>query len=398
MSIPKVQKPVTDEILTTYIARTAQANYYKVREFFAMLGVNPRGQFNHRIDIRPRDFIDLSFASGLTGQSQDTLLALTFYPLERKFIRSSIRPTFEMLRGLYAINRRYCPLCLMEFEKRGMQGVYKSIWQITDVSICDKHKTPLITQCKFCGAVQPYIDDSLVAYHCKNCGKDLGYETEQCAQASSEQLKRVSQWQALISNGIEGLADRPEIVYEVLITITLIFLLQKSKDAAINDIPQGIISRPELSRAFSLIKSGRDYFLTPFMLLKYLNCINVSVEEFFNTKVPDWFIDKLLDYLKIDYGQLCYSERNTKSQPNRRAIIRPDISPKKGRAVKATVADITYAANQLRKNNRPITYKNIAELAGISVRCINKRPDLIEAIKEIKSSSANLIKPSKELG
>jgi len=391
MSIPKVRKPVTGEILTTYIARTAQANYYKVREFFSGLGVNPRGQFNHRIDIMPRDFIDFSLASEITGQSQDALLAMTFYPLERKFIRSSIRPSFELLRGLYDMNRRFCPSCLMEFKKSDIPGVYKSIWQITDVSICDKHHTPLISHCKFCGAVQPYIDDSLADYHCNNCGKDLGYESEQCAPVSSEQLERARQWKALISNEIEGLADRPEIVYEVLITITLIFLLQNNSEAAINDIPQAIIPRGELNRAFRFIKSGNDYFLTPFMLLKYLNCINVSVEDFFNTKVPDWFIDKLLDYLKIDYGQLCYSERNTNSQPNRRAQIIADISPKKGRAVKATVADITYAANQLRKNNRPITYKNIAELAGISVRCIIKRPDIIEAIKEIMSSSANLI-------
>ena len=378
-----MQKPIAEEIFTTYIARTANANYYEVREFFAMLGVNPRVTFNHRIDIMPRDFIDFSLASEITGQTQDALLAMTFSPLEKKFIRSSIRTSFELLRGLYAMNRRFCPSCLMESEKNGQQGVYKSIWQITDVSICDRHHTPLISHCKFCGSEQPYIADSLVAYHCYNCSKDLNYKAEQSTQLSSEQLKKVSQWKFLISSEIEGITDRPEIVYEVLITVTLLFLFQKTAEAAINDISQDIISKPELSRAIRSIKSGSDYFLTPFILLRYLNFIDVSVEEFFNTKVPDWFFIKLLDYLKIDYEQLCYSGRKTKHHRN--VII--EESPKQDRISKATVESIKASAMQLRESNRPVNYKNIAELAGITVRSINRRPDLIDAIKEIKHSS-----------
>jgi hypothetical protein len=329
MRISKILKPVNEETLTTYLLRTAEANYYEMREFFALLGANPRVHFNHRIDIKPKDNLDIIRVVGYTGQSYDALMSMTFYPLENKFVRSSIRTSFELLRELYDVNRRFCPSCLMEFNENKQCGIYKRIWQITDISICDKHYTPLVSQCKFCGTKQPYIADSLVEYLCSNCGKELYYESEPSALISSEQFNRISQWQTLISSEIAGLTDRPEIVYEVLIAITLLFLLQKSPKTEINDIPQEIIPKQELYRAFEFIKFGSDYLLTPFMLLKYLNLIGLSVENFFNTKVPDWFIDKLLDYLKIDYGQLCYSERNTNCLPNRSAEIRVDISPQK---------------------------------------------------------------------
>ena len=219
-------------------------------------------------------------------------------------------------------------------------------------------------------------------YSCYNCGKKLYAQGSPNFQISSEQLIKSKEWSILIGSDIEGLTGRSEVVYEVMITITLLYLLQKSSDAPINDISQEIISRAELYRAFSFIKYGCDYFLTPFMLLRYLNSIGLSVEDFCNTRVPDWFINKLLDFLKIDYSQLCYFGRKFE-RPKKPSI---EESSKKGNVLKATVESVTNAARHLSDNNIPVTYKNIAELAGIKVRSIQRRPDFIKAIKDIKKN------------
>lgn len=384
MRFPKTLKPKNEEILSMYLQRVAKANYYNTRELIIRLGANPR-HINHRIDVSPKACLNISQAAEFTGQSVDALLSMTFYPFEKKMVRSSQRTSIELLRELYDANRRFCPDCLKEYEDIKQYGIYNRIWQITDISSCNKHHTPLISYCRTCGARQPYFADSLVVYSCYSCGKKLYAKASPNFQVTSEQLTKIKEWSTLIDSDIEGLTGRSEVVYEVMITITLLFLLQKSSEAPINDISQDIITRAELNRAFNFIKYGCDYYLTPFMLLKYLNLMGLSAEDFFNTKVPDWFINKLLDFLKVDYSQLCYAKRNTELLRKHNEDDRKKSS-NKCRVLKATVESIADAARQLRKDNRPLTYANVAELAGISKNYLKKKADFIRVIKNIKQN------------
>ena len=131
MRFPKTIQPANEEILSMYLQRVAKAKYYNTRELFIGFGVNPHSHINHRIDVAPKDFIDVSLAAQYTGQSIDALLSMSFYPLERKFVRSSHRTSFELLRELIDANRRFCPTCLKEFDDNKRYGIYNRIWQIT---------------------------------------------------------------------------------------------------------------------------------------------------------------------------------------------------------------------------------------------------------------------------
>ena len=71
---------------------------------------------------------------------QPTLKFLTLVPW------SSVLPKKQLLHKY----RSWCPLCLHEYEKSGIPIYEPLLWSISPITVCLKHKQPLLNQCPHC--------------------------------------------------------------------------------------------------------------------------------------------------------------------------------------------------------------------------------------------------------
>lgn len=68
---------------------------------------------------------------------------------------------------------RWCPECFSEILNMGDEAYFKLIWHLTAINACPIHRTPLITECEFCGCTQiSYIKNRAIGF-CQDCGKSL---------------------------------------------------------------------------------------------------------------------------------------------------------------------------------------------------------------------------------
>lgn len=385
MQFSKRLKPLDNEILTGYLMRLAKFNYWSISKTISLISKSQdiHSPNYHRIDIKPDDKIDVKQFSQYTGLDSETIYSMTFKPLEKKFVSSNVI-TRELLHSFIEFeSRRFCPKCIQQYAQKKQTGIYKLIWQIKEFKLCEIHHIPLLSSCKTCGAIQPYVSEGLAEYSCYKCGKKLYHDIAEVEFPQSfieSQRKIFNQWTYLISNKTNGLLHIPEINYEVQMVLTLLYLLNKNNDK-ITDIPIETMDRTQVTNALAFIKYAQEnYYLTPSMLFKYLGKTKYTIKDFFNTEIPKDFIDKLIQYLGINYEQLCNSGRKS---TNKRMFnkVKP---PKKDLRKKATAEKVEAAANYLLTHGQSLTYKNIAQKVGVSVQTIKNRYDLIEIINRIK--------------
>lgn len=69
---------------------------------------------------------------------------------------------------------KWCPECISEQMQSGEKVYFKVKWHISDIHICDYHKTKLISECEYCGASQTSYYSKYMWGCCRVCGISLG--------------------------------------------------------------------------------------------------------------------------------------------------------------------------------------------------------------------------------
>jgi hypothetical protein len=78
------------------------------------------------------------------------------------------RSANEVVKGF-----RWCPECFEEMLVLGDEPYFKLVWHLSVISHCPHHKTPLVSNCQFCGCGQTSYRKQCLLVQCQKCGENL---------------------------------------------------------------------------------------------------------------------------------------------------------------------------------------------------------------------------------
>lgn len=124
--------------------------------------------------------------------------------------------------------RKFCVDCLLE------KISYNLIWQIKNISICNRHNKLLSANCNSCGRFQPYLSDSLYKGSCYFCNEPLTSLTNRSHVVESDSKiqhnrKCYTNWEFLLNSDLSSLIEIHPDKSKAL-AIRLFFLLHQKED------------------------------------------------------------------------------------------------------------------------------------------------------------------------
>jgi hypothetical protein len=188
--------------------------------------------------------------------------------------------------------RCFCPMCLKE------KNCYQLLWQIKELKVCDKHGTPLTSQCPSCKQNQPYVHPSLVEVECYSCGEKLFKQDSPDSDLNTNyydaQIKKYEIWRTLLILETKLNPIGVEDKRKHLTLLILYYYNQREDDFYMFRLKT--LSNDTKSRFLSYIQKGEGYKATLAQILKVIDESGVTISEFINTKLPEKFINSVKKY------------------------------------------------------------------------------------------------------
>jgi len=279
-------KPKEGECLTSFLYRLANENECKMPnliEKIKMPGKRRGSKYTiPTLVFSPLDNYNMSKLSSFTGLAEKQLLGHTIHPYHLKFTHA-----INLLNREWETQyRRFCPCCLEE------KNYFKLIWQVKELEICLVHKVKLRHFCHKCNYLLPFADSiTVLNKQCPKCEAFLttGIKTENKSTTYlKDQQRKYEDWIYLLSKDIDS-----GIYHSLDEYLTLTYLYFISTQENIKDIPiprfRGFYNT--LINSIKTKKKNKDRSVTPLNLLRTLRHYDVRVQNFFQLKVPENFLN-----------------------------------------------------------------------------------------------------------
>ncbi|MFX3636701.1 MAG: TniQ family protein [Candidatus Pristimantibacillus sp.] len=287
---PKIKEK---ESLTGYLIRIANANDTKsFSEIGNLIKKDDVKSFNrnftYTLDVYPSDMINIQVLSNLLNVPTEKLQLHTFEPFVQLFYpETSGKMVFN--KEIDFKHRRFCKSCLKE------NGVFKFLWQVKEICICDKHLTKLEYKCEKCGSEQPYFPTDTVEYLKCNCGELLYKDPETKIMESDiidNQLRIYRDWNFIVSpqTFINIFGDSKQ--FKRKIALLLLYLTFSGKSIASRKNPY--LTRNQVKKLINIIKSNSNDYLVLGGILKSLRTLNLELDDISAKTVPMSFIKLIL--------------------------------------------------------------------------------------------------------
>ena len=236
---------VEGESLSGYIIRSARAMNVSCKDLlkYMILNYNIHYKFkDNRINVsysRVAANIDV-FPFGMVKENN---IRFIFNKSKREIENATFKNIFDILNINYEADtdpyqmylnielvkdlRRFCPLCLKE------NGIYKLMWQLKEIEICDIHKIKLVSHCGVCDFKQKYFSSALENYRCSNCNSLLWENTnmeELKGGKLNEQIIVYNNWRFLLKyeNKLVKLIENYN--FEQSLAITMLYIAQNQEN------------------------------------------------------------------------------------------------------------------------------------------------------------------------
>ena len=251
------------------------------------------------LDILPFRFLNKTGFCAMIDKTSEEIEKMTFSNLFAKFNYpySIDQSKYGAVLSNKIINdfRRFCPICLKE------EGIYKLLWQIKEIEVCDIHKIKLKYTCPKCQSKQKYYSKELAEYRCYKCGHLL-WDNEQYNEPYNEGLKYYDDWRFLLDSKTVICKQIAGIDKERSLAIVCLYLIQNQENIkffhtrTVRDIIRFIKGEGEGRKA------------TFPAVLKILRKKNISLKEFSDIIVPEIYVDSLLEVnYPINKNGVCLS-------------------------------------------------------------------------------------------
>ncbi len=291
-------KPKPNESLSSFIVRVATENgisMFTIRRYITTGAQSRYKQLPifHQVDW-VHENIDMGKLSTELEVEVSDLKKYTFTPLQIYFNENGVVdiPQYKASLGKEIITnkRRYCPLCLTS------NGIYKLLWQVSSISCCNEHHIALQNKCNSCGKSLPYVFETMAVHLCVHCGDSLKlkrYISERNEFDLGEQQRKYNDWNYLLSGAFQQI--KPNL--NTIESLACLILYVSSVDSHKNSFNRRRVRYFSLRRIVGLaayIRNNRNvtaYKVNLQDIFTVCRKEEISVQELFNTTVPDTFIN-----------------------------------------------------------------------------------------------------------
>lgn len=284
-------KPISGESLSTYLLRAARANFIPLNLLLKNLKSKyfMTNGYIHMIDLFPSDVIDINilFIKLNIGTGEIYTSCLENFDISEQDRKNALIHKYN-LKGIFETRKRkFCELCLKE------KKIYKLIWQIKNIDICDVHKVRLLSQCPKCKKDQPYLSENLLNHRCHYCNSTLFKNLISKVDVGSaiemnRQTLRCENWGYYLSNKELRIPLIKGFTFIQTVACKLHYTLDSNK-CKID------IGRDFKSTLRNLLKDEEaDKKVTIQRLFQVLEEMSIRLEEFSKIEVPREYIMTLL--------------------------------------------------------------------------------------------------------
>lgn len=242
-------------------------------------------QFAYKFDLYPSDIASINKLGRLLKKSEDELKHHSFEPIVSQFYPGS---TGKMIFGkeIELKYRRFCRKCLEE------NGVYKLMWQVKEIEMCEKHLIMLTSHCPNCEFHQPYRNKkNLDQLQCDDCGKILFDKIDKTSLNTDfikKQMRIYRDWNFIFNDLIfkaKQFFKTPQRIHKQ-IAILLLFLTTP-QIGTINYKKHPFFIPSQARRLLMLARNvNEDERLNLSFILNTLRDLNIELKDVFSQKIP----------------------------------------------------------------------------------------------------------------
>ncbi|QSO54071.1 TniQ family protein [Alicyclobacillus curvatus] len=288
------RKAIPGESLTSLLMRLAFENGVSVVDLWEPFNDKYKKTHLkdvHQLDIDPYRVCDISTLQGLLMTDDSTLInKMTFQPLFEKFldeaeIMSDASRRDFCLGLIETAHRRYCPVCISE------NPVYKLLWQVKEIEICDVHRMKLESSCPHCGVEQDLVHSGLVKGRCQACNMSLApvQMPTRLPQNHDEVQTVYLNWTALIDPARRGAPEALPSLRKSLAIAILFIEHEYSSNSHIKGLTNETLNK--LARFIRDQNGSKRPTLN--MLLQVLRQTEMTFSEFEQLQIPELFIESI---------------------------------------------------------------------------------------------------------
>lgn len=268
-----------EESLTSYLSRLATVNYVNNHDIWRKLMIcdshYPQASFSRILDITPHTVINVNTLCEMLKLESNDIFNMTFVKIYNKFAISLDEiSTSKVLMNSVCDYRKYCPMCMKD------KNIYKLIWQVEEINYCKDHKIYLYDCCWNCKRKIPLLSSNSENGYCPFCGSDLSKGSPIKIYLNDDIKNPIEDWAFLLNKKNPPM----DIIKNYSITRTI----------ALKLLYIGI----DNAHAFLLQKARGTHTVNRntniCWLLKILREKKITVQDFFNLKVPNEFIESIL--------------------------------------------------------------------------------------------------------
>lgn len=354
-----IPQPQPDELLSSWLTRTAFAHGYPLTTFISMF-LKHDGSALSRIDIDFKE--DLTLFETLELKSK-----LSYKQISRMSLRSEEGYLFESDHGLYPPKQirklkdkrthyglMFCPKCLAE----DAHPYYRKQWRYHFYNACTKHKVFLIDRCGSCQervriTKMKKASDTIAL--CSKCGRDLRLtSTHSIPDSLTYGIEAIEWFEKGLDNGYFTI-DNVQIRSLFIFQVHTIFSALLDKGEQLN-----LAAFPMIDPYITLCKKEELYHskkATPIYKNFYLNAMVYYLLQNFPVHLKQFAADNNLTHRDFTHG--------FQNKPFWYQKVIDELVPmqnKVGREI--SKSEVIGAINYLKNRDEKVTQESVAGVIG----------------------------------
>jgi len=352
------------ESLSSYLARLARANL--LTEPCQMNYLLKPGRKDERYIQKMEDYPPVTIEDMVrcTGQSSETLLSTTFYPIAVNLGRNPHPQAISrFLKGSIVGHLRYCPKCLEEAP------YYRLPWRFVSLKICPEHACMIQERCPACGKPLPLVAPGFQVNVCASCGQIL---SDSPAELSGKQDDLRAN--RLFFNDLDGLLSIPTPLPEI-----------EQQAAAIGSALKRI--RQNLDYGVTYVSVQTGFNVSALAALEAGNTIR-SCGTFQQMKAYADLLNIPLSHLLVDENlgenQSPLADQSDLEVDRNKSSSKRKTKFRKMYRMEDLPAKMEEAIEALRQNGDPITRKNVCKYLGLRGVEPHGDPEVLAVLKKIQ--------------